>query len=184
MCGIAGQIKFNGKVAEQNCIAMADAIRHRGPDGGGIYLNESNTVGLSHRRLSFLDLTEAGKQPMTNEDGSLWIAYNGEIYNYIELRKQLEQSGHQFHSHTDTEVILHGYEEWGYDVVNHLKGMFAFGLWDERKKQLFLARDRFGIKPLYYSYQDGNFVFASEIKAIKANSEVSTTLNFASFADY
>ncbi len=184
MCGIAGQVKFNGKVSAQNCMAMADAIRHRGPDGSGIYLNEASTVGLSHRRLSFLDLSEAGKQPMTNEDGSLWITYNGEIYNYVELRKQLEQSGHQFHSHTDTEVILHGYEEWGYDVVNHLKGMFAFGIWDEKRKQLFLARDRFGIKPLYYYYQNGNFIFASEIKAIKANTDVATSIDFTSFADY
>jgi asparagine synthase (glutamine-hydrolysing) len=184
MCGIVGQVKFNGKVSERNCVAMSDAIKHRGPDGSGVYINPSETVALGHRRLSFLDLTEAGKQPMTNEDDTIWVTYNGEIYNYIELRLELEQCGHRFHSRTDTEVILHGYEEWGYDVVNHLKGMFAFGLWDEKKKQLFLARDRFGIKPLYYYYQNGNFLFASEIKAFKANDEVSTTLDFTSFADY
>jgi asparagine synthase (glutamine-hydrolysing) len=184
MCGIAGQVKLRGKVTEQNCKAMTDAIAHRGPDGEGMYINPAATVALGHRRLSFLDLTEAGKQPMTNEDGTLWLTYNGEIYNYIELRQELERSGHLFHSHTDTEVILHGFEQWGYDVVNHLKGMFAFGLWDEKKQQLYLARDRFGIKPLYYSYQNGNFVFASEIKAVKANSEVSTTLDRSSFADY
>ncbi len=184
MCGIAGQIKFNGEVSEQNCSAMNDAIKHRGPDGEGIYINADKTVVLGHRRLSFLDLTEAGKQPMTNEDGTIWITYNGEIYNYIELREKLEKSGHRFHSHTDTEVIIHGYEEWGWDVVNHLKGMFAFGIWNEKDKQLFLARDRFGIKPLYYYNENGNFVFASEIKAIKANADVTTTLDFVSFSDY
>src|SRR5437870_5254366 len=110
MCGIAGQVKFKGKVSKQNCIAMTDAIKHRGPDGEGMYINPAETVALGHRRLSFLDLTEAGAQPMTNEDSTLWVTYNGEIYNYIELREELERSGHKFHSHTDTEVILHGYE--------------------------------------------------------------------------
>lgn len=184
MCGITGQVKFTGTASEENCLAMTNAIKHRGPDDFGIYLNKTKTVALGHRRLSFIDLTEAGKQPMTNEDSTLWITYNGEIYNYIELREQLEQFGHKFHSHSDTEVIIHGYEEWGNEVVNHLKGMFAFGIWDEKRKCLFLARDRFGIKPLYYYYQNENFVFASEIKAIKANAEVNTTLDFASFTDY
>jgi len=184
MCGIAGQINFNKPVDEENIVAMTEAIRHRGPDGDGVYLNQEKTAGLGHRRLSFLDLSEAGKQPMTNEDGSLWITYNGEIYNYIELRAILEGCGHQFHSHTDTEVILHGYEEWGAEVLQKLKGMFAFGIWDDKKQELFLARDRFGIKPLYYYQQHGNFVFASEIKAIKANSQVNTTLDFSSFNDY
>jgi asparagine synthase (glutamine-hydrolysing) len=184
MCGIAGQINFNKPVDEKNILAMTEAIRHRGPDGDGVYVNERKTAGLGHRRLSFLDLTQAGKQPMTNEDNSLWITYNGEIYNYIELRAILEGRGHQFHSHTDTEVILHGYEEWGAEVLQKLKGMFAFGIWDDKKQELFLARDRFGIKPIYYYQQQGNFVFASEIKAIKANSEVNTTLDFSSFNDY
>ncbi|MDB5281428.1 MAG: asnB, partial [Bacteroidota bacterium] len=144
MCGIAGQVKLNGVVSTQNCVAMTDAIQHRGPDDSGIYINESKTAVLGHRRLSFLDLGPAGHQPLTNEDSTLWITYNGEVYNYVELRKELEAQGHIFKSHTDTEVILHGYEQWGYDVVNHLKGMFAFGIWDEKKKQLYLARDRFG----------------------------------------
>lgn len=184
MCGIAGQINFSKQVDEKNIIAMTEAIRHRGPDGDGVYLNKSKTVGLGHRRLSFLDLSEAGKQPMTNEDCSLWITYNGEIYNYIELREELEKCGHQFRSHTDTEVILHGYEEWGTEVLQKLKGMFAFGIWNEKKQELFLARDRFGIKPLYYYHQNENFVFASEIKAIKANEKVTATLDYTSFADY
>jgi len=184
MCGIAGQINLGKPVVEQDINAMNDALRHRGPDGFGIYLNDAKTVGLGHRRLSFLDLSEAGKQPMSTANGKLWITYNGEIYNYIELRAELEGKGYQFHSHTDTEVILHGYEAWGYEVLNRLKGMFAFGLWDENKQELFLARDRFGIKPLYYYHQNGNFVFASEIKGIKANSTVATTLDLTSFADY
>lgn len=184
MCGIAGQVKFSGQINEHHITAMNDAIKHRGPDGFGVYVNDSKTAALGHRRLSFLDLSEAGKQPMTNEDGTLWITFNGEIYNYIELRVELEKYGHIFASHTDTEVILHGYEQWGPDVVNRLKGMFSFGIWDNKRKELFLTRDRFGIKPLYYYYQNGNFAFASEIKAIKANPEVNTTVDFTSFADY
>jgi asparagine synthase (glutamine-hydrolysing) len=184
MCGIAGQVNFSKSITERNIQLMSEAVRHRGPDGDGSYINPSQTASLGHRRLSFLDLTEAGKQPMTNEDGSLWITYNGEVYNYIELREELEKAGHRFLSHTDTEVILHGYEQWGAEVLNKLKGMFAFGIWNEKKQELFLARDRFGIKPLYYYCQNGNFVFASEIKGIKANPEVSTTINFSSFVDY
>lgn len=184
MCGIAGQVKFKGVINEGNISAMDEAIKHRGPDGSGLYMNESKTAALGHRRLSFLDLSEAGKQPMTQEDGSMWVTFNGEIYNYLELRLELEKCGHRFHSHTDTEVILHGYEQWGADVVNKMKGMFAFAIWDEKRKELFLARDRFGIKPLYYYYEDGNFVFASEIKAIKANADVSTSLDYSSFADF
>lgn len=184
MCGIAGQVNFKSPVIEQDINAMSDAIRHRGPDGFGVYLNETKTAGLGHRRLSFLDLTEAGKQPMSATNDTIWITYNGEIYNYVELRAELEGKGYKFKSHTDTEVILHGYDAWGYDVLNRLKGMFAFGIWDENKRELFLARDRFGIKPLYYYHQNGNFVFASEIKGIKANATVSTTLDLTSFADY
>ena len=184
MCGIAGQINFKKQVTETDIAAMNDALRHRGPDGFGVYLNEQKTVGLGHRRLSFLDLSEAGKQPMSVADGKVWITYNGEIYNYVELRAELETKGYKFVSNTDTEVILNGYLAWGYEVLNRLKGMFAFGIWDENKKELFLARDRFGIKPLYYYHQQGNFVFASEIKGIKANSTVITTLDLTAFSDY
>jgi len=184
MCGIAGQVNFDKPIVEQDINAMNDALRHRGPDGFGTYFNESKTVGLGHRRLSFLDLSEAGKQPMSAANHKFWITYNGEVYNYVELRAELEGKGYQFKSHTDTEVILHGYEEWGYEVLNRLKGMFAFGIWDEHKRELFLARDRFGIKPLYYYHQNGNFVFASEIKGIKANTTVNTTLDLTSFSDY
>ncbi|MBK7147243.1 MAG: asparagine synthase (glutamine-hydrolyzing) [Bacteroidetes bacterium] len=184
MCGIAGQLKFKGVVEERKIVAMTDAIKHRGPDGDGVYINADSTLGLGHRRLSFLDLSTAGKQPMTNENGTIWITYNGEIYNYVELRTELVKLGHVFHSHTDTEVIIHGYEQWGSGVLNRLKGMFAFAIWDETKRELFLARDRFGIKPLYYYFENGNFIFSSEIKGIKANSDVKTTLDHTSFADY
>ncbi|HLP52751.1 MAG TPA: asparagine synthase (glutamine-hydrolyzing) [Chitinophagales bacterium] len=184
MCGIAGHINYKGGITGANITAMSEAIRHRGPDGDGSYINASQTAGLGHRRLSFLDLSEAGKQPMTNEDSSLWITYNGEVYNYIELRQELEKHGHTFRSHCDTEVILHGYERWGPAVLQRLKGMFAFAIWNEKTRELFVARDRFGIKPLYYYHQNGNFIFGSEIKAIKANSAVNTTLNISSFTDY
>ena len=184
MCGIAGQVNFEKPVIETDVEAMNDALRHRGPDGFGVYFNEAKSVGLGHRRLSFLDLSEAGKQPMCAADGKIWITYNGEVYNYLELRSELEGMGYQFRNQTDTEVILNGYLAWGYGVLNRLKGMFAFGLWDEGKKELFLARDRFGIKPLYYYHQNGNFVFASEIKGLKANTTVKTSLDLSSFADY
>lgn len=186
MCGIAGQISFLQKVNHNHVQQMTDALRHRGPDGEGIYINEDKTTALGHRRLSFLDLSESGKQPMTNEDGTIWITYNGEIYNYVELRSQLEKLGHSFHSHTDTEVIVHGYEEWGCGILPKLKGMFAFAIWNEKTKELFLARDRFGIKPLYYYHdaQSRNIVFASEIKGIKANPTVSTTLSPHSMSSF
>lgn len=184
MCGIAGQIKFKGNIQQVNITAMCEAQKHRGPDGDGVYVSPTGVAGLGHRRLSFLDLSEAGKQPMTNSRGNLWITYNGEVYNYVELRAELEKAGFTFHSHTDTEVILLGYEAWGADVVKKLKGMFAFGIWNEDTRELFLARDRFGIKPLYYYTDAHSFAFASEIKGLKANPEINTTLDYTSFADF
>lgn len=184
MCGISGQISFKLPVEHSHIIAMSDAIKHRGPDDEGIYVNAAKTAGLGHRRLSFLDLSEAGRQPMKNESGNLCITYNGEVYNYIEVRKELELLGYRFKSHTDTEVILYGYEAWGEGVLQKLSGMFAFAIWNEKNQELFLVRDRFGIKPVYYSYQQNNFLFGSEIKAIKANPCISTTLNFSAVADF
>ena len=143
---------------------MTQILRHRGPDRGGIYTDEK--VSLGHRRLSIIDLSEDGNQPMANEEGDLLIVYNGEIYNFKELRKQLEVKGHRFSSKTDTEVIIHGYEEWGEAVVTHLQGQFAFCIYDLNEKKLFLGRDRLGIKPLYYYGEGDQFIFASEIKAI------------------
>jgi asparagine synthase (glutamine-hydrolysing) len=165
MCGIAGIFDLAGRpVADAEMQAMNDAIRHRGPDDGGQYVEQG--LGLANRRLAIIDLSPAGHQPMANEDGSLLLVYNGELYNFTELVPLLESRGHSFHSKTDTEVILHAYEEWGPDCLERINGMFAFALWDRRRRELFLARDRFGIKPLYYVLHDGRFIFASEIKSL------------------
>ena len=143
---------------------MRDSMLHRGPDDGGIYVN--GPVGLGHRRLSIVDLSPSGHQPMCNEDGSVWLVFNGEIYNYVELAARLRQRGHVFRSHTDTEVIIHLYEDMGERCVHELNGMFSFILWDSRRGQFFGARDRMGIKPFYYYSDSKQFVCASEIKAI------------------
>src|SRR3984957_12306485 len=148
---------------------MADTIAHRGPDDEGYHV--SGPIGLGFRRLSIIDLA-TGHQPLSNEDGTVWIVFNGEIYNYQELRAFLQGKGHVFKTQTDTEVIVHLYEEFGEDCVEKLRGMFAFAIWDERKESLFLARDRVGIKPLYYFLSDKCLIFASEIKAILADPEV------------
>jgi asparagine synthase (glutamine-hydrolysing) len=165
MCGIAGQYCFTGREPDRELLArMSDQLIHRGPDGLGTEIR--GCMGLVHRRLAIIDLSREGLQPMTNEDGTLWLVYNGEIYNYIELREELIGKGHRFHSQSDTEVILHAYEEWGTGCLQRFNGMWAFALWNERTQQLFCARDRFGIKPFYYAEIDGSFLFASEIKAL------------------
>lgn len=169
MCGICGVYAFGDSappVNERMLVAMRDTMTHRGPDDQGVYLSADCRLGLGSRRLNIIDLSSAGRQPMCNEDGTVWIVYNGEIYNFKDHRAELQAHGHVFRSHTDTEVIVHLYEEHGADLVHHLRGMFAFAIWDARKRQLFLARDRLGIKPLYYALRDGQFLFASEIKAI------------------
>ncbi|MFQ5991451.1 MAG: asparagine synthase (glutamine-hydrolyzing) [Nitrospiraceae bacterium] len=164
MCGIAGQAKANQKPVErQRLAAMGAQLQHRGPDDHGLYINSH--VGLAHRRLSVLDLTPAGRQPMSNENGTVWIVFNGEIYNCQELRSTL-QSRHSFRSRTDTEVIVHLYEEYGLQCLSMLRGMFAFAIWDELNQRLILARDRLGKKPLYYSVNDQSLTFASELKAL------------------
>jgi asparagine synthase (glutamine-hydrolysing) len=164
MCGIAGIVRWNGSpIPEHEIRGMCSAIVHRGPDDEGVYLGDGVALGM--RRLSIIDL-EGGHQPISNEDGSVWIVFNGEIYNYRELRQGLEQRGHVFKTDSDTETIVHLYEESGARCVDRLRGMFAFAIWDERKRQLLLARDRLGIKPLYYAERDGELVFASELKPI------------------
>jgi asparagine synthase (glutamine-hydrolysing) len=171
MCGICGKFVFDpdGGVSQLLLKGMADAIRHRGPDDEGFYI--SGQVGLGFRRLSIIDLS-GGHQPLSNEDGTVWIVFNGEIYNYQELRQELQGKGHVFSTKTDTEVIVHLYEEYGADCVKKLRGMFGFAIWDAANKSLFMARDRVGIKPLYY-YLDGKFIsFGSEIKAILADPAV------------
>jgi asparagine synthase (glutamine-hydrolysing) len=176
MCGICGKVNLgrNGASVEPALIrAMMDTIRHRGPDDDGLYIAPG--VGLGHLRLSIIDLG-SGHQPLSNEDGTIWIVFNGEIYNYRELRTFLLSRGHVFKTQTDTEVIVHLYEELGPACLEKLRGMFAFALWDEKKKTLLLARDRVGIKPLYYSLTDKAIVFASEIKAILADPAISREL--------
>lgn len=145
---------------------MRDEMRHRGPDQAGIYIDDRRKVGLGFRRLAIIDLSPQGNQPMSNADGTLHIVYNGEVYNHEILRKEIEERGFRYHSRSDTETILYGYEIWGKDVVNKLLGMFALAIYDSRKNELFVARDRIGVKPLYYTFVDGTFLFASEIKGI------------------
>ena len=161
---------------------MRDVIRHRGPDDEGLFID--GAVGLGHRRLSIVDVA-AGHQPMTNEDRTLHITYNGEIYNHADFREQLEALGHVYQTHCDTETILHLYEEHGAACVEHLRGMFAFAIWDQRRRELFIARDRLGVKPLYYAHSaDGSLFFGSEIKAVLASGAVKPELNFAALPDY
>jgi asparagine synthase (glutamine-hydrolysing) len=161
MCGIAGTVRIGDLDLVERMTAL---IYYRGPDDYGLY--EDGEVRLGHRRLSILDLSNAGHQPMQSDDGQLVITFNGEIYNYRELRRDLEKRGHRFHSGTDTETILYGYREFGIDCLNHLEGMFAFALWDRKQRQLLLARDRTGIKPLFYYQQGDGLAFASELKPI------------------
>jgi asparagine synthase (glutamine-hydrolysing) len=171
MCGICGFNWANEHLIEQ----MKATIVHRGPDADGSYVADG--VSLGHQRLSIVDLTESGRQPLSNEDGTIWITFNGEIYNHPRLRATLTRKGHKFRSNTDTESIVHAYEEYGLDFVRHLTGMFAFAIWDSRRRRLVLARDRLGIKPLYYSAEGGRFRFASEIKALLADPLVPRKVN-------
>ncbi|MEK7555452.1 MAG: asparagine synthase (glutamine-hydrolyzing) [Patescibacteria group bacterium] len=171
MCGITGVFHCdNSKITGENIVKiMRDALIHRGPDSAGIYVSSDKKIGLGHRRLAIIDLSEAANQPMANEDKTVWIVYNGEIYNFCELRPELEKKGHIFKSKSDTEVVIHAYEEYGFDCVKKFNGMFAFTLWDEKRKILFAARDHLGIKPFYYAVQNNTFYFGSEIKAILAH---------------
>jgi asparagine synthase (glutamine-hydrolysing) len=178
MCGIAGILSLNGRpVSLDELHAMCEALIHRGPDDEGFYLGRDKIVGLGMRRLSIIDL-QTGRQPVHNEDGTVWVVFNGEIYNFRDLRRKLEQRGHVFSTATDTEVIVHLYEDFGPHCVEHLRGMFAFALWDGRRRQLLLARDRLGIKPLYYAEIAGRLLFASELKAILQLPEVARSLNW------
>lgn len=166
MCGIVGQLVLRGGEADAALIkTMVERLRHRGPDGGGIYL--SGPIGLAHRRLAVAtDLSGEGQQPMANEEGALWIDFDGEIYNRPELREDLQALGHRFITATDAEVVLHAYEEWGRDCLHRFNGVWAFAIWDEHRHELFCARDRLGVKPFYYTFVGGSFLFASEIKAL------------------
>ena len=173
MCGIAGFIS-DAKNKKEIIGKMSRRIIHRGPDSEGFYIDDD--IALAHRRLSIIDL-DGGKQPLYNEDKSMVIIFNGEIYNYIELTKELKKAGHKFKTSCDTEVIIHGYEEWGNNLPKKLRGMFAFAIYDIKKKSLFLARDNFGIKPLYYAYMNDTFMFASEIKCFLDHPSFTKKLN-------
>jgi asparagine synthase (glutamine-hydrolysing) len=178
MCGIVGVYGLS----DQSLIKkMSNKIIHRGPDDEGYYVDDSISLGM--RRLSIIDL-QTGKQPIFNEDGSIVVVYNGEIYNFRELKKELESKGHRFYTNTDTEVIVHAYEEYGYGFVSRFNGMFAFALWNSDKKELILARDRLGIKPLYYTFSDGKFFFASEIKSILEYEEIERDVDKVALANY
>jgi len=181
MCGICGIFDRSGSPIDGNLLGrMTSAISHRGPDGQGRFVDRE--VGLGHRRLSIIDV-EGGAQPIGNEDGSLQIVFNGEIYNFVELRKELEGAGHTFKTRSDTEVIVHAYEQWGKGCVERFNGMFAFALWDSNKRELFLARDHLGIKPLYYVDLGGRILFGSEIKALLQDSECVRDVDVESLAE-
>jgi asparagine synthase (glutamine-hydrolysing) len=183
MCGIAGILNLNGSPAPAVILRrMAAAIAHRGPDGEGFF--SDGPVGLAHRRLAILDLSPAGQQPMASRDGRYVITYNGEIYNFRELRIELEALGYQFHSATDSEVVLNAYAEWGSAAVNRFNGMFAFAIWDLRERALFLARDRYGVKPLYWWHGDDLFAFASEVKAIVRHPACRAALDREALVEY
>jgi asparagine synthase (glutamine-hydrolysing) len=182
MCGICGELDTR-KIVEKALIErMCDVLTHRGPDDHGLYVGDS--IGLGSRRLSIIDLSSAGHMPMSTPSGKLWITYNGEIYNYHEIRKQLQDCGYSFRSNTDTEVVLYAYEKWGTDCLLKFNGMYAITIWDEEKKNLFLARDRLGIKPLYYYYDGTKIIFASEMKAILQDSRVPREFSYEGVINY
>ena len=181
MCGISGIALKDGEVSRERLRAMTDVLQHRGPDDSGIFIHKN--IGLGHRRLSIIDL-KGGHQPMSNEDESIWVVYNGEIYNHDEIRKELVENGHNYNTRSDTETIIHLYEDKGIDGVNDFRGMFAYALWDSRKRQVILVRDRLGVKPLYYYYNEGNLIWGSEIKAILESGYLKPSLRLESLPDY
>jgi asparagine synthase (glutamine-hydrolysing) len=183
MCGITGIFNVDGRPVSVSVLKrMTDAVQHRGPDGEGFWT--SSFVGFGHRRLAIIDLSPLGHQPMQSADGRLVLTYNGEIYNFQELRVELESKGHAFRSRSDTEVLLAAYAEWGAGCVDRLNGMFAFAVWDAREHRLFLARDRYGIKPLYYRFERGVLLFGSEIKSLLRHPDVSVSVDTAALSEY
>lgn len=184
MCGILGQINQDQIVDITHFERMLATIASRGPDGTGVVLLAEGAVALGHRRLSIIDLSDAGRQPMSNEDGTVWLTFNGEIYNYASLRRELEHCGHQFHSLSDSETIIHAFEEWGVECLRRLKGIFAFGVYDCRTHQLLLARDHIGVKPLYFYQSETTFIFASQPKAIIESEGFVRTIDPESFSFY
>lgn len=186
MCGICGFYKINSskRITERYIKTMCTAMSHRGPDAEGVWIDSSNVFGLGHRRLSILDLSENASQPMISNSGNVVIAFNGEIYNYEEIRGEIKDKYEWFTDHSDTEVILHAYEEWGIECINKFRGMFSLAIADRNKKCLWLIRDRIGIKPLYYFFEDGILTFASEIKALLQVKSKLPEIDCESFIDY
>ncbi len=195
MCGICGFVTGSDEYGVETIMSMTELLVHRGPDRSGVYLNrighgdpsrsfDTGNIALGHRRLSIIDLSDSASQPMCNEDGSVWLVFNGEIYNFHELRSQLVDRGHLFRSHSDSEVILHGYEEWGRGVLEKLNGMFAIAIWDSRRRRLLLARDRLGIKPLFFYRKGDKVVFASELTSIRVHPVFEESIDRESLYDY
>lgn len=184
MCGIAGFIDFNKSSSVESLKSMTDSLVHRGPDGSGyeLFQSEQAIIGFGHRRLAIIDLTETGKQPMQFE--YLWITFNGEVYNFQEVKKELGQLGHSFKSHSDTEVILQAYQQWGIDCVKKFIGMFVFVIYDQAKRKIICVRDRAGVKPFFYYWNDGLFLFASELKAFHRHPKFIKELNYDAVAAF
>jgi asparagine synthase (glutamine-hydrolysing) len=183
MCGVSGFVNLRGEPAELGVLrAMTESISHRGPDGDGVWIDKNIAIG--HRRLSVLDLSQAGRQPMQSLDGRYVISYNGEIYNFLDLRERLQELGYYFRSRTDTEVVLYSFSEWGLAALDKFNGMFAFALWDAHERKLLLARDRYGIKPRYFAFQSGRFYFGSEQKSIYSDKQFVRRLNKGALFEY
>ena len=182
MCGIAGIVCSNNKNIEKKLVhKMTDLISHRGPDGYGYYFSEG--VGFGHRRLSIIDI-DGGSQPMSDKQKLIWLTYNGEIYNFKDLRRELINKGYTFQTNCDTEVVIYAYKEWGEDAFSHFNGMFALALWDENNKKLVLARDRRGVKPLYWTKIGSNLLFSSEVKSIISNQQFIRKPNIDAISSY
>jgi asparagine synthase (glutamine-hydrolysing) len=180
VCGISGFLSLADQRADPDIVRrMTAKLRHRGPDDEGFYV--AGPVALGHRRLRIIDL-ETGQQPIANETATVQVVLNGEIYNFAEIRTRLQEKGHRFKTRSDTEVIVHAYEEFGEECVAHFNGMFAFALWDEERETLFLARDRMGEKPLYYTEQAGWFIFGSELRAVLEHPAVGRQLDLLGFS--
>src|SRR3989344_4267606 len=179
MCGIVGifDARQRPPLKESSLSRMATCLLHRGPDDQGVFVSQEHGVGLGHTRLAIIDLSSLGHQPMANKTKTLWITFNGEIYNFQEIRSELQKRCRKFRSNSDTEVILEAYEEWGIEAVSRFRGMFAFALWDASSHKLILCRDRAGVKPLYYYQKDGLVLFASELKALHKHPEFKKEIN-------
>ncbi len=184
MCGISGIFSPDIKIKKEELFRMRECLDHRGPDDSGIFIDENTNIGFVHNRLSIIELSQKGHQPMSDEDERLVIVYNGEIYNYRKLKRELEKKGYNFRSNSDTEVVLTSFKEWGKDCVKKFKGMFSFAIWDKKKEKLYLFRDRFGVKPLYYFTGNGRIVFASELKGIYAHPKFKKDIDFEALGLY